>query len=270
MTGGQPVRAGASPSGPTSGNAARPIVEYLLRLGDDRLVLGHRLSQWCGHGPILEEDIAMANFALDFVGQSAALLKLAGELEGAGRDEDALAYWRDEFEFRNCQLVELPIGDFAFTIVRQYLFDEFDTLLMPKLAASAHETLRGIASKAAKEAAYHVRHTREWLVRLGDGTAESHDRVQRALNELWPFAGELFGADDVDAVVVADGVGADVAALRSEWHAAVLTTLARATLVQPNDARTVTGGRRGRHTEFLGHMLAEMQILQRSHPGAKW
>jgi ring-1,2-phenylacetyl-CoA epoxidase subunit PaaC len=264
------VTAGAAPVGPTSGQVGNPLFEYLCRLGDDRLVLGHRLSEWCGHAPILEEDIALANFALDFVGQASALLKLAGEAEGAGRDDDALAYHRDEYEFRNVQLVELPIGDFAFTMVRQYLFDAWDVLLLERLTTSAHGTLAGIAAKALKEAKYHVRHTSGWVIRLGDGTPESHDRMQRALTELWPFTAELFEPDGAEAALVAQGVTVAASSLRAAWDAAVREVLATATLTIPTDARVVSGGRRGRHTEHLGHMLAEMQILPRSYPGAKW
>jgi ring-1,2-phenylacetyl-CoA epoxidase subunit PaaC len=262
--------AGVAAAGPTAGIAADPVFEYLCRLGDDRLVLGHRLSQWCGHAPILEEDIALANFALDFVGQAAALLKLAGEVEGKGRDEDALAYHRDENEFRNVQLVELPKGDFGFTLMRQYLFDAFDVLFLERLVKSKHEALAGIAAKALKEAKYHSRHTGEWVVRLGDGTEESHRRMQRALDELWSFTSELFLADGVDAAMVAQGIGVDLPSLRAPWEITVRETIARATLAVPDDKRVVRGGRQGRHSEHLGHMLAEMQILPRSHPGAQW
>ena len=263
-------RAGAAPTGPTAGTPSNPLFEYLCRLGDDRLVLGHRLAGWAGHAPILEEDIAMANFALDFVGQAASFLKLAGEAEGTGRDEDALAFFRDEFQFRNVQLVELPRGDFAFTMVRQFLFDAYDVLLMTRLATSTHATLAGIAAKALKEAKYHVRHSAGWVVRLGDGTEESHNRAQTALNELWGFAHELCETDAVERALVADGVAVDSSTLKAEWDNAVGGALAAATLSIPNDARHVTGGRCGRHSEYLGHMLAEMQILPRSHPGAKW
>lgn len=261
---------GRAPAGPTSGAAANPLFEYLCRLGDDRLVLGHRLSQWCGHAPILEEDIALGNFALDFVGQASALLTLAGEVEGVGRDEDALAFLRDENQFRNAQLVELPIGDFGFTIVRQFLFDAFDILLLDALTRSTNDTLAGIAGKAVKEAKYHLRHSAEWVVRLGDGTDESHQRVQRALDELWPFAFELFETDDIDRAMSAQGVAPEPATHRAAWESTVRDVLAKATLTVPDTARLVTGGRQGRHTEHLGHMLAEMQILPRSHPGAKW
>lgn len=261
---------GQAATGPTSGVTPDPFFEYLCRLGDDRLVLGHRLSQWCGHAPILEEDIALGNFALDFVGQAAALLKLAGEREGKGRDEDALAYLRDEFEFRNVQLVELPRGDFACTIVRQYLFDVFDELLLDGLTRSSDATLAGIAGKALKEAKYHVRHSEGWVIRLGDGTAESHTRAQNALNELWPFARELFETDGVDREMIEAGIASDASTLFPAWEKRVSETFAQATLLKPQVERLITGGRRGRHSEHLGHMLAEMQILARSHPGAKW
>ena len=194
--------AGAKSSTATSGIVEHPFFEHLLRLADDRLVLGHRLSEWCGHGPILEEDIALANIALDLVGQASMLLKLGGEVEGKGRSEDALAYFRDAVEFRNVQLVELPNGDFAATIVRQFLFDAWDVLVLEKLTGGSNESLAGIAAKALKEAKYHLRHTAEWVRMLGDGTAESHTRAQRALDDLWPYAAELFLMDDTDRAAV--------------------------------------------------------------------
>src|SRR3954463_7977925 len=187
------------------------LFEYLLRLGDDRLVLGHRLSEWCGHGPILEEDIALANVALDLIGQATHFLQLAGQVEGQGRDEDALAYFRDAIEYRNIQLVELPNGDFGRTIVRQFLFDAWSVLLLDGLQRAGNTKLAGIAAKAYKEARYHVRHSGEWVIRLGDGTDESHRRVQTALDELWPYTGEMFLADEVDrqlADVGGPGAGA--------------------------------------------------------------
>jgi ring-1,2-phenylacetyl-CoA epoxidase subunit PaaC len=254
----------------TSGLTANPIAEYLLRLGDDRLVLGQRLAEWCGHGPILEEDIALANISLDLFGQAALLLKLAGELEGKGRDEDALAFHRDAVEFRNVQLVELPKGDFGFTIARQFLFDAFSELLLAELAKSAHAELAGVAAKAHKECRYHLRHSTDWVLKLGDGTSESHARVQSSFDELWRFTGELFVVDDVERAAVAQGVGVDVAALRPRWRARVEAVLTEATLRVPNDGFMVTGGRQGRHTEYLGHMLAEMQSVARAHPGAQW
>jgi ring-1,2-phenylacetyl-CoA epoxidase subunit PaaC len=249
---------------------ANPLFEYLLRLGDDRLVLGHRMSEWCGHGPILEEDIAMANIALDLVGQGSSLLKLAGETEGAGRDEDALAYFRSEPEFRNVQMVELPKGDFAFTMVRQFLFDAYSVLQWDALATCTFAPLAGIAAKALKEDRYHVRHSSDWMLRMGDGTEESHARAQKALNHLWRFTGELFESDAVDSAVHAQGIVVDLAAIQSRWQQTVSDVVGRATLALPPDGASSSGGRRGRHTESLGHMLAEMQIVARSHPGAKW
>jgi ring-1,2-phenylacetyl-CoA epoxidase subunit PaaC len=249
---------------------ANPLFEYLLRVADDRLVLGHRVSEWCGHGPILEEDIALANIALDLIGQATALLTLAGTVEGRGRDADALAYLRDENGFRNAQLVELPRGDFGFTIVRQFLFDSYSVLLWDALRSCAHAGLAGLAAKALKEDTYHLRHTSSWVVKLGDGTAESHTRAQAALNELWRFTGELFERDAVDAAIAADGVAVDATILEARWRDMVADVVHRATLRLPEGGAMATGGRRGRHTEFLGHMLAEMQIVARSHPGASW
>lgn len=263
--------AGSRPvAGPRRRPVTDPLMEYLLRLGDDRLVLGHRLSEWTGHGPILEEDIATANLALDLIGQAASILRLAGEAEGKGRDEDALAYFREGVEFRNCLLVELPRGDFGFTMVRQFLFDAHSVLLWDALSRAGHAGVAAIAAKALKEDKYHLRHSSEWVVRLGDGTVESHARVQRALEGLWPYTAELFESDEVDAAVAAMGIGVDLPALRSRWDAMVDDVLARATLTRPADGPMQRGGRRGRHTEHLGHLLATMQIVARSHPGAKW
>jgi ring-1,2-phenylacetyl-CoA epoxidase subunit PaaC len=244
--------------------------EYLLRLGDDRLVLGHRLSEWCGHAPILEEDIALANIALDLVGQATMLLRLAGEVEGAGRDEDALAYFRDATGFRNALMLELPRGDFAFTIARQFLFSTFAHYQLDTLQRSAHPELAGIAAKALKETRYHVRHAGEWLIKLGDGTEESHRRAQAAIDALWRYTGELFLTDVVDERLVAAGAVPALDGVEAAWRAQVSDVLARATLSAPETTYMQRGGRTGRHTEHLGHMLAEMQIVARSHPGAKW
>ena len=219
-----------------------PLVEYLLRLGDDRLVLGHRLSEWCGHGPILEEDIALANIALDLVGQATLLLKLAGEEEGKGRDEDALAYFREAIDYRNALLVELPKGDFGVTIVRQFLFSVFAYLQMEALQASTHATLAGIAAKAVKESKYHVRHSGEWLIKLGDGTQESHEHVQKALDDLWRYTGELFLSDAVDEAVVGDGAGVNPAELEVPWRAQVESVIHRATLTIPDRPATCSAG----------------------------
>jgi ring-1,2-phenylacetyl-CoA epoxidase subunit PaaC len=254
----------------TSAPVREALFEYLLRLGDDRLVLGHRLSEWCGHAPILEEDIALANIALDLIGQATLFLKLAGEVEGAGRSEDALAYFRDATSFRNVHLVELPKGDFAVTTVRQFLFSVAAYYQLEGLARSAHPELAGIAAKALKETRYHVRHAGEWVLKLGDGTEESHQRAQRALDDLWRFTGEMFLADAVDETLAREGIAPDLAALEPTWRAQVADVVRRATLTLPADGYMQRGGRAGRHTEHLGHMLAEMQIVARSHPGAQW
>ena len=246
------------------------LFQYLLRLGDDRLVLGHRLSEWCGHGPILEEDIALANIALDLIGQATLYLKLAAETEGKGRSEDDLAYFRDAIEYRNVQMVELPKGDYAFTTVRQFFFDVFSYHVLEQLQSSRNSEIAGIAAKGFKEVRYHVRHSSEWVVRMGDGTEESHSRAQKAVNELWRFTAEMFQADAVDRAMKDEGIGADLDAIKPKWDSVVTDVLNRATLAIPSDSPAMTGGRRGRHTEHLGHMLSEMQIVARSHPGAEW
>ena len=261
------VGAVAGSRGPQLG---APLVEYLLRLGDDRLILGHRLSEWTGHGPILEEDIATANMALDLIGQAAQLLKLAGETEGKGRSEDDLAYFRDGVRFRNCLLVELPKGDFGDTMVRQFLFDAQSVLLLDELAKCGHAQLAAIAAKALKEAKYHLRHSSEWVVRLGDGTEESHRRAQASLDRLWKYTGELFEEDEVNRAVQAAGIVVDMAGIKSRWDTIVNDVLARATLTRPADGPMQLGGRRGRHTEHIGHLLATMQSVARAHPGATW
>jgi ring-1,2-phenylacetyl-CoA epoxidase subunit PaaC len=249
------------------------LFEYLLRLGDDRLVLGHRLSEWCGHAPILEEDIALANIALDLIGQASLLLKLAGEVEGKGRTEDALAYFREAVEYRNVLMAELPTGDFAFTIVRQFLFAVAAYYQLEALQQSTRDAvpeLAGIAAKALKETRYHVRHAGEWVLKLGDGTSESHRRAQEALDTLWRYTGELFLADDVDATLARAGIAPDLAALEPKWRAQVADVVGRATLRLPDAGYMQRGGRAGRHTEHLGRMLSEMQIVARSFPGAQW
>ena len=246
------------------------LLEYLLRLGDDRLVLGHRTSEWCGHGPILEEDIALANIALDLVGQASMLLRLAGETEGKGRSEDDLAYLRNDIAYRNALICELPRGDFAFTVVRQFFFGVASYYQLEALQRSAHPALAGIAAKAVKETRYHVRHAGEWVLRLGDGTGESHQRAQAAVDELWRYTGELFMTDAVDATLVAAGLAPDASTTLEPWRAQVTDVLRRATLAVPPDPWMQRGGRQGRHTEHLGRMLTEMQVLPRSYPGAQW
>jgi ring-1,2-phenylacetyl-CoA epoxidase subunit PaaC len=245
-------------------------VEALLRVGDSCLVLAQRLTAWCGHAPALEEDIALANIALDVLGHARGLLTRAGELEGAGRDEDALAYLRDAQEYRNLLLVEQPNGDFAHTMLRQFFFDAWTCELWKGMAESSDEGLAGIAEKAAKEAAYHVRHSSNWVVRLGDGTDESHARMLAALEELWPYAGEAFLDDEVDVAAADAGLVPLPSTLEKAWRARVGYVLEEATLAVPPDPWWQRGGRQGRHSEHLGYLLAEMQVVHRAHPGATW
>lgn len=246
------------------------LAEYLLRLGDDRLVLGHRLSEWCGHGPVLEEDIATANIALDLLGQATIFLRMAGQAEGKARDEDALAYWRDENQFRNASIAELPPGDFGFTILRQFFFSAWSFHHLEALSASTHAELAAVAAKALKETRYHVRHSSEWVLRLGDGTDESHRRAQASLDELWPWTGELSWQNEVDAELRQAGIVPDLEPLKPPWEAMVRDVAGRATLTIPSGPMRMSRGRQGKHTEHLGHLLAEMQIVARSHPDAKW
>jgi ring-1,2-phenylacetyl-CoA epoxidase subunit PaaC len=250
--------------------AAEPRLEYVLRLADNALVLGQRLGEWCGKGPALEEEMALVNFALDLVGQARMLLSYAAELEGAGHSEDDLAFLRDGMDFRNLLLVELPNRDFAFTIVRQCLFDLYQCGLYEELQRSGDSRLAEIAAKASKESRYHLQHSAGWFVRLGDGTAESHQRVQAALDRIWRYTGELFETDDVETALVAEGIAADPAVLRTEWDNQLDRILRDATITRPADDGMASGGRHGRHTEHLGYMLAEMQFLQRAYPGASW
>jgi ring-1,2-phenylacetyl-CoA epoxidase subunit PaaC len=246
------------------------LTSYLLRLADDRLILGHRLSEWCGHGPILEEDIAMAHIALDLIGQANLLLDLAGREEGQGRSADALAYFREAVEFRNALIMELPRGDFAFTVVRQFLVSVHSAMLLERLQQSKHAELAGIAAKAFKEARYHARHSADWMLKLGDGTEESHRRAQDALDELWRYTGELFDMPDDERPLIDAGIAVDVSILRDAWREQVGMVIGAATLEVPADVFMQRGGRTGRHTEHLGHLLAEMQIVARSFPGAEW
>lgn len=247
---------------------AAALFEYLLRHGDSCLILGHRVAEWCGHAPELEEDIALANIGLDLTGQAEQFLAYAGTLEGKGRDADALAYSRDAWDFRNALMCERPNGDFAHTMVRQFLFDAWQVEAFAGLARASDARLAGIAAKAAKEAHYHLRHSGEWVVRLGDGTAESHARAQAAVDALWEYTGEFF---ETDAVVAALGDSVpDPAALKPAWNATVDEVLRAATLRRPKDGWTQTGGYAGRHSEALGHLLATMQFLPRAYPGATW
>jgi ring-1,2-phenylacetyl-CoA epoxidase subunit PaaC len=246
------------------------LCAYALRLGDDALVLAQRLVEWSSRAPALEEDIALSNIALDLLGQARSLLAYAGESEGAGRSDDDLAYLRPEGEFTNCQLVEQPSGDFAVTMGRQLFFSTYQLALYRRLTGSTDETLAAVAAKAAKEVDYHRDHATGWTLRLGDGTEESHGRMQAAVDQLWPFTFELFESDELTDQLVAGGMAVDPASLRAEWDAHVEAVLAEATLTRPGDGWQPDGGRQGRHTEHLGYLLAEMQHLHRSHPGARW
>ena len=246
------------------------LFTYLVRLGDTSLVLGQRLGEWVGHAPALEEDLGLANLALDLIGQARLLLSYAGEVEGRGRDEDALAFLRDAPEFANLTLAEQPNGDFGDTVVRQWLIDAWQLEMYASLGTSADERLAAIAAKALKETRYHHRFSSGWLIRLGDGTAESHARVQHSLDSLWRFTTEMFAADEVDAQMAAAGIAPALAELAPRWSARVDADLAAATLVRPAAQPYPWHGRRGVHTEHLGHMLGEMQHLQRTYPGARW
>jgi len=248
----------------------KPLAEYAMRLGDDGLVLGQRLSEWCGHAPMLEIDLALANIALDLVGQATHFLGLAGEAEGEGRCSDTLAFHRDVLDFRNALLVEQPNGDFAQTIARQFLFSNWHELLLRELAHSKDATIAAIAAKAVKEVAYHSRFASEWMVRLGDGTEESRHRLVSGLDWMWRFADELFEVDGELESLISAGVAADPRKLRAEWDARIAATLGEATLDLPTPRRRVVGGRAGHHSEHLGHLLSEMQFLPRAYPGTAW
>ncbi len=244
---------------------------YVLRIGDNALILGHRLSEWCGHAPILEEDIAQTNIALDLIGQARMLLSHAGAVEGKGRDEDKLAYARDVLDWRNCLLVEQPNGDFADTIARQFLFDVYNHLFFTALTRSSDAELAAIAEKSVKEIAYHRRHSSEWLIRLGDGTDESRSRMVEALNRVWGYVDELFTMDEVDDAALAAGIGVDLAALRPAWDQGVSDVLNQAGLDLPTVTWSVGGARsKGHHSEHLGFLLAEMQFVPRAYPDSAW
>lgn len=247
-------------------------LRYLLRLADDVVVNGQRLSEWCGHGPILEEDIALTNLALDCIGQARSLYALAAQREGQGRNEDDFAYFRDEEAFENHLMVELPKGDFGFTVMRQFLFGTFNWLRMEHLSSQTHDAeLAAIATKAVKELRYHVEHARDWVVRLGDGTEESRKRIAESLEILWPYTGELFTPDAVDEEVAQAGIAPNLKALQERWTPIVEAALNEATLSMPAPGGWMqSGGKAGRHSEHLGYLLAEMQSLARKHPGVTW
>jgi ring-1,2-phenylacetyl-CoA epoxidase subunit PaaC len=247
-----------------------PLVLYTLRRADDALILGHRLSEWCGHAPMLEEDMALANIALDLLGQARELYGYAAKVEGKDNDEDKLAYLRDVRQYRNLLLAEQPNGDFARTVARQFFYSAFADLYWRAMMTSADPTLAAIAARSEKESAYHLRHASEWIVRLGDGTEESHRRVQTAVDDLWSFTGEMFATDDSERGLIEAGIAADPAGLHSRWLQTVTDVIDEATLVMSKNDWMQQGGRSGRHSEHLGHLLSELQSMQRTFPGVAW
>jgi ring-1,2-phenylacetyl-CoA epoxidase subunit PaaC len=254
----------------TTVQANTAYLDYLLRLGDSSLILGQRMSEWCGHGPVLEEDIALANIALDLIGQARLLLTHAGQVEGQGRDEDALAFRRPEHAYRNVSMVELPNEDFGRTVLRNLLVTSFQAQLWQALVTSADEQLAAIAAKSLKETRYHLSHSADWTVRLGDGTDASHARMQRALDYLWPYTAEFFCATPEDEAVAAAQLGVAWPRLQAAWEADVLPVLEQATLTVPARTAFLSRGKLGVHTEHMGHLLAQMQYLQRAYPGGTW
>lgn len=250
--------------------SAEPLVRYVLQRADDALILGHRLSEWTGKAPMLEEEMALANMALDLIGQARSLYAYAADVEAAGHTEDDFAYLRRERDYRNLLLVECPNGDFALTMLRQFLYAAYADPYWRAMMQSRDAALAAIAAKAEKEMAYHLRHAAEWVLRLGDGTEESHRRMSAAIEALWPYTGEMFTTDGGERTLIAGGIAVDPAGLRDGWQATVRQTLGAATLAIPPDGFMHAGGRQGRHSEHLGHLLTELQYLQRMHPGATW
>lgn len=247
-----------------------PLVLYALRRADDALILGHRLSEWCGHAPVLEEDMALANMGLDLLGQARELYGYAAKVEGKGNDEDKLAYLRDAGQYRNLLLLEQQNGDFARTMVRQFFYACFADLYWRAMTKSGDATLAAIAAKSEKESAYHARHSSEWIVRLGDGTEESHARAQTAIDDLWAFTGEMFEIDGCERALIDAGIAVDPAGLHPQWIKTVSDIVTEATLALPESGWMQQGGRSGRHSEHLGHLLSELQSMQRTFPGAAW
>jgi ring-1,2-phenylacetyl-CoA epoxidase subunit PaaC len=247
-----------------------PLVLYALRRADDALILGHRLSEWCGHAPAMEEDMALANMGLDLLGQARELYSYAADVEGQGNDEDKFAYLRDVRQYRNLLLLEQPNGDFARTMVRQFFYAAFADLYWRAMMKSSDATLAAIAAKSEKESAYHLRHSSEWMVRLGDGTEESHRRAQTAVDDLWAYTGEMFEVDESERALIERGVAVDPATLHPRWLKTVSGVMGEATLVLPESGWMQRGGRGGKHSEHLGHLLSELQSMQRTFPGATW
>ena len=246
------------------------LLNYCIALGDDSLTLGHRISEWCSNGPFLEEDLALTNVSLDFIGRARMFYSYAADLEGKDRSEDDIAYLRDCREFRNFLINELPNGDFAFTMARQLMIDVFDLGFFAELAESSDSTLAAIAEKALKESRYHLRRSEDWVKRLGDGTEESHQRLQNAFNQLWGYAAEMFEMDDAEQQLVDAGIAVDRSALKVYWQSAIHAVMKTATIEIPATDWAIGGGRDGLHTEHLGYLLAELQFLQRTYPGQQW
>lgn len=245
-------------------------LNYLLQLGDNALILGQRLSEWCGHGPVLEQDIAITNIALDLLGQARNWLDLAATVEGKNRSEDDLAFTRNEWEYRNVLLVEYPNKDWAFTIVRQFLFDAFNYYLHKELTQSKDEQIAAIAAKSLKEVTYHLRFSSEWMIRLGDGTEVSHEKMQTALNELWRYKGELFEISEADEAVISSQIGADLNKIKSLYDQKLSEIIQESTLIIPETNWSQSGGKIGKHSEHMGHILSEMQYMQRAYPNMQW
>ena len=246
------------------------LIDYTLHLADDSLILGQRNAEWCGHGPVLEQDIAITNISLDLIGQSRNFYQYAATLIGKDATEDSLAYLRKEEEFKNCLLVEQPKGDWAQTILRQFFFSQYQYLLFQQLQNSKDEQLAAIAEKSLKEVTYHLRWSSEWVIRFGDGTNESHQRMIKAIDELWKYTDELFSATNYELQVASDGAGIDVSKLKEQWMTKVKEIFSEATLPIPGKTFVQGGGKEGRHTEHLGYILTELQYMQRTYPGCDW
>lgn len=246
------------------------LYKYTLRMGDDALILGHRLSEWCSLGPLLEEDLALTNLSLDMIGRAQAFLKYAAQLEGRGRTEDEIAYRRGEHEYFNHLLCEVPNGDFAHTIMRQLFVSVFELHFFSELQKSKDSMLAAVAAKTLKEVKYHLAHASDWTTRLGDGTEESHRRMQVAAENLWMYTGELFEMNEVEAALLKDGIAVDLVPIKALWYAHIEKVFKDAALVVPVDGYMQTGGLSGRHSEYMGHILSEMQYLQRAYPDAQW
>lgn len=249
------------------------MIDYILHLADNSLIHGHRLSEWCGHGPILEVDMALTNISLDNIGAARSLYQYAAEIEGGGKTEDSYPYFRDVRQFRNVLLVEMPNGDFADTIARSLFFDTYQFLFYTELKKSADAQLAAIAEKSLKEVTYHLRFSKEWTIRLGDGTEESKQKMQRGINELWSYTGEMFAPSQTEKEMIAQGIAPDIAMLKPEWEKRIAETLEEATLAYPMSVQGgwfQSGGKTGIHTEHLGFILTELQYMQKSYPGCEW